>query len=102
MAGLRTYRGSKTTPEGEALYELVRVPVLSGQLLEVTFAGNDSVSVRHSLGRPYRGGFVVASTNPQTQPSIVPLAPKLAADPKTFAVIGAESNWSGTVTMWVF
>lgn len=80
--------------------------MLDGHFLTVSFDAIDGVNVRHSLGRPYLGVFVVNSTDAVHTPMITCLVAADAAatgiDPAEYVSIGAETAWTGTVTLWVF
>lgn len=106
MAGLIGYRGRTSTREGEFLTHLSQLRLLDGQRISATFAAKDSVTVPHSLGRPYLGAIVVASSSPKTMPKISALEAGLAAkqnvDPNVYLVLGSDLVWTGTVTLWVF
>lgn len=106
MAGIPAPKGRSTAPGAEFDQAVARCPLLNGQLITADFDGVDSVEVRHSLRRPYRGAFVVCSTDAGATPAVTALdAPSVAAlgaDPSRFLYLGAASAFTATVTLWVF
>jgi len=106
MAGLPVYPGEVRTAEGAFLRAVSKVPLLNGYEVTVTFTATDTVTQRHSLGRAYRGCIVYASTVPTSTPHITVTDPETASragvDIANYFQIGAETSWSGTVTIWLF
>lgn len=91
----------------EFLREISKIQILDGQFIDAKFVASDHVNdLRHTLGRPYNGAFVVASSNPGGTPMISVLPPRDSArvgiDPAKFLAIGADVAWTGTATLWVF
>lgn len=114
---LNPFRWSKTirSPEeifafcvaaAEFLGTVSRIKILDGQFITARFVGASNVDAQHSLGRPYRGVFVVASTNATGTPAITALdAPslaKLGGDPSKIVALGSTSAFTANVTLWVF
>ena len=91
----------------EFLRAVSKIQILDGQFIEASFVASKSPGlVRHTLGRPYAGAFVVTSSNPGDAPMISVLPPLASAqagvDPAVFLAMGAQVAWTGTVTLWVF
>lgn len=115
MAGLkpllRREGAEQTTELAKHAEQLDKVEILNGQLIRaVVPAGVDDWRFRHSLGRSYRGGFLVAIA----AGTAVPFSEFHASDPSAFAAQGGDSaNYvqivanvttgaEHTLTFWVF
>ena len=85
--------------------EVSQCPLLSGRLVDVTFAGVSIEQARHGLGRRYQGAFVVG-LNASHSGNIGALTPASAAansvDPATHVAVVTDTSFTGTVRLWVF
>lgn len=91
----------------EFLRAVSKLKILDGQFIEVDFVATDRVDfARHTLGRPYNGGFVVMSDNTTATPmvSVFPaaLAAKFGIDPRVYVPIGSPTVFTAKLTVWVF
>lgn len=75
--------------------------IVDGQLREAEFTGGPSTgSVPHSLGRAYRGAFVVGQNT--TVVSVRVLTPEDADDAATAVDLAFSIGFNGLVRLWVF
>ncbi len=117
MAGLPPFPWATTLRKTEELLafcqktaEFLRVvsklEILNGQFLTVQFTSTAFVTVRHTLGRPYNGAIVVASSNTTGMPGVTAfdarILAKVGIDPATFIQLGGHTVFSARVIVWVF
>jgi hypothetical protein len=101
-------RNMGSAPTGQDLTAVFRYlsecDILDGRLVDAEFAATDAVTVRHGLGRAYKGGFVVAmsdSTAAGVCVTVLIPSPGLS-DITKFAEIGSSASWTGTARLWIF
>ena len=84
--------------------DVARVPILRGEIVDVTFKASAVASVPHGLGRPYRGAMVVASTDPTVAVSAyaTAVASGSGVDVRSVLLVAASAVNSATFTLWVF
>lgn len=90
--------------------QLDQIPILDGVLVRVLAPSGDATpTVRHSLGRAYRGAFIAAVSSTATPFSefYVAEASELVAqggDPKTHVLLGANLTPTAdhNLLLWVF
>lgn len=101
MAGLSPYR-SKARPDDPArdFGKQVEVGIANGQLVEETFDAATSGSVRHSLGRPYRGAILVGQET--TTVNVFVKLPEEHDEPEASVGVVFGSFYTGTIRLWVF
>jgi hypothetical protein len=91
----------------EFLRAVSKLQILDGQFVQASFVASKSPGlIRHTLGRPYNGAWVVSTTNPGSAPMISVLPPLESAqagiDPAVYLAMGAQAAWTGTAKLWVF
>lgn len=82
-------------------------PLISGRLVDVAFSADNLATARHGLGRRLRGGLVVGASTGHTDDLtvITPEAADAAGaayDPDTLVTVSTQSNYTGTIRVWVF
>lgn len=114
MAGIRPLRRKDPAAETVAAVrelqehaeQLDRIGLLNGQMVSGVIPSGAAVArFRHSLGRPYVGGFVVGVSDAGDFAVQTPAAALLSStDIKTEVVVGASSVVASdtTVNLWVF
>lgn len=106
MAGLAPWPGRADTAEGQHHRAVAQLAILQGYEVTITFTATDTVTQRHSLNRAYRGCILLSSSAPTGTPNITVLdaetASRAGTDIRKYFTIGAESSWTGTVTIWLF
>ena len=76
--------------------ELNRCPILDGKLVTVTFVATTTKLVAHTLGRPYRGWWVVD----QTVATV--LIRDTAVNVRQSEFIPLQADVDSTLTLWIF
>jgi hypothetical protein len=117
MAGLPPFPWATTLRRTEELLafcqktaEFLRVvsklEILNGQFLTVQFTAVGNMTVRHSLGRPYKGAILVASDDSTGTPGVTAFDAhdfaRLGGDPATFIPLGAHIVFTARLVVWVF
>lgn len=106
--GLTPFRRSspKDNPSADFSDQLLRLPIVDGMLVEGSVVlGEATAQIRHGLGRPYRGGFIVGCTLPSPNFLFVRM-PETATDTDTsrFVLISSDTTFtnSADIRLWVF
>lgn len=117
MAGLPPFAWSTTLRKAEEtlafcqkaaefLRAVSKLKILDGQFIEARFEATDNVVVRHTLGRPYNGAFVVATSDSTGMPGVACFGSayfaKAGGEPAKFLPLGANTSFTATVTVWVY
>jgi hypothetical protein len=90
----------------EFLRAVSKLQILDGQFLTVQFTATAFVTVRHTLGRPYNGAIMVATSNATGTPGVTAfearIFAKLGGDPANFIQLGGHIAFTATLLVWVF
>lgn len=93
-------------PEDVDAFELFRIlqsgcPLLDGQVVSISATATTATqSVRHGLGRPYRGAFVVSG--PSSALVVRVLEPAAQAEPETYLYFSLSAATAVTAKLWVY
>jgi hypothetical protein len=90
----------------EFLRAVSKLQILDGQFLTVEFAATNFVTVRHTLGRPYNGAILVATSNTTGMPGVTAfdsrILAKVGIDPAQFIQLGGHTSFTARIVVWVF
>jgi hypothetical protein len=101
MAGLSPYRSkARTDDPARDFAKQLEETVANGQLVEETFDTASSGSIRHSLGRPYRGAIVVGQET--TTMSVFVKLPEEHDEPEASVGVVFGAFYNGLIRLWVF
>jgi len=117
MAGLPPFPWATTIREtkellgfcqkvAEFLRAVSKLEILNGHFVQVSFVATGGALARHTLGRPYNGAIVVASSDPEVTPGVLAVSVKeavrLGVPVSEKVAFSAPSAFTATLTVWVF
>lgn len=90
------------TPIDEFYRQLqAAAPILDGKIVDIDASATTSPQqVRHGLGRPYRGGWVVVGPSAAVQLRVLPPAEQSA--PETYLYFALSAATAVTARCWLF
>lgn len=102
MAGLSPYRSqARTKDPARDFGKQLEGSIANGQLVEVDLSGVTNAAIQHSLGRPFRGAFVVGITSSASY-YVLPPDSGVNDTPETAVLLIFSASFTGTVRLWVF
>lgn len=101
MSGLAPYRSkARTDDPARDFGKQLETGIANGQLVEETFAAVASGSIRHSLGRPYRGAVLIGQE--LTTVDVRIKLPEEHDTPEDSVGVVFGAFYDGIVRLWVF